>query len=528
MKKPIFGIVLLCLRALAAWQPDEFIIGAYHEPAFTGNRNDDSSTFRNYKNLGFSVLSGYVVNKVQDPWNTGYIFFYNRSFAHSIDAVYRLDVLTRIPGLRTFIWERGITAGADEALKTARLFASIPSKSAPPYTQPLRNKMFGYTGYRDEAPSSAVVRDVLPIIRAVHDGDPAKPSCPNFSCGLAPWENGISGDDRARFKGNMDTFRANLAAYLDDTAVSLFSFDYYKFFWYHSPSGKRKGPVTGGSPYHTFYGHLQILAEETRRTNKAYYGVPCCANHEVEEYSRKNTAGQWSLLYVRKFLNPANAKSPVTEAFLRHEAYSYVLYGARGLLWFSYLTPSQTEIVPWRDPPFNSLIGSKEMYIDQPSNNADIRTAMQKINREISRLGPVVLQLRWAGVGHGAATDPELSEPYLPLLSAGLAPFSQSASRAPVEAGAGAKGWKADSLAIGVFTKSNVYYLAVMNKSLVNPNRSKFNCTGKFTPRMFDKEKGEWKALGRAAYDAEHNVTSFELDLPLAPGDLQLVRLDPK
>jgi hypothetical protein len=128
-------------------------------------------------------------------------------------------------------------------------------------------------------------------------------------------------------------------------------------------------------------------------------------------------------------------------------------------------------------------------------------------------------------VGHGAAVDPHIGEPWLPPLSSGLPPL-YSGGRGAVEPADGARGWKPDSLAIGVFTRGSEYYLALMNKSLTSGNRSKCNCAGKFSPRVFDRETGDWKALGKTGYDSDRNITSFELDRPLAPGDLQLIRLN--
>jgi hypothetical protein len=515
----LIGIISLCMQSSATWQPDEFVIGAYHEPCYTGILGTDTITFQNYRNIGFNILSGNVLEQ-DDYW---YWYFSQGNTG----ALYRLFVLTHISGLRTFInggpnFRQGSTTYARNLCTLATKIPGIPPHTSS-YTQNKRDKMYGYCGFPDEASFDAVVRpNVLPVIRTIDSLDPAKPSCPNFACSFAPRSNIYSID--------LVNFNTRIAAYLDDASTSLFSFDYYKFSWYFALDGTKLTAVTGGVPTPTFYGHLKVLAEETQKRNKLYYGVPCCANTIVREYNRSDTASTaWVPFTVRKFLNPTNASNPVTESFLRHEANSYILYGAKGLLWFSF-HPESTDIKPWNDSPYNGLYGARECYpaSDQVANNPALQTSLQKINMEISRLGPTLLGLTWVTVRHGASTDPVIEEPYLPtIFDSTPPPFYHSSPHNPIEPAPSVTGWKPDSMAVGIFKRNNFYYLAIMNKSLTNSNISKFYCVGKSYPRVFDKTNGRWKILKKAAYDKSKNYTSFELDQAIAPGDLQLVWLGP-
>jgi hypothetical protein len=518
LKKIQLLIIFLCSQLFAGWNQSEFFIGAYHQPAFTGNLQTDIKIFSDYRDLGFNVLTDNVLNHVQDPWNErkGYLWFNVAPEAgiQKIDAVYRLSVLTNISGLKTFILQRPIYSRMDSELdEMVNHFKQFTDH----YSPQMRDRLIGYTIVPDEADSTNMVDKVLPIIKKIHSNDSEKVSIANFGGSLSGWKN-LSSNWEINRKINLENFRKNIHIYLNNSYTNLYSFDYYKFFSYYTPAGVKLGPVTGGSPKQLFYAFLKILAEETHSTNKTFFGVPVCAQHEICEYSRKSTESNWNLEIIRKM-------PKLTPAIFRHEAYSFIVYGAKGIMWYSYNYPNETEpplITSWES---NKLWGSSEKYSDFPSNNPLIRNTVQEINNELHNMGSVLLLLNWRQTVHGASVDPEIKEPLLDVISNKTPVFYKTLTRAAIEAGSTAGStWSDDSLAIGIFEKNNSSFLAIMNKSLINTNCSKYNVRGDVYPYIFNKRSGGWSLLERK-YNKLLNMTSFETKI--IPGDLELVSLSP-
>lgn len=502
---------------MAGWHQTEFLIGAYHQPVFTGNLKTDIKIFSDYKDLGFNVLTDYVLNHVQDQWNEkkGYLWF---NIAPSegiqkIDAVYRLSVLTNISGLKTFILQRPIYTRINRELDE---MSNHFKNNTGGYSPLMRDKLIGFSVVPDEADSTNMVNKILPIVKRLYLNDSEKVSLVNFGTSLGGWKN-FSKNRNINRKINLENFRRNIGIYLNNAYTNLYSFDYYKFFSYYTPTGVKLGPVTGGSPESLFYAHLQILAEGTKRTKKTFFGVPLCAQHEVNEYSRGSPSSKWTLKIVRKM-------PPITPALLRHEAYSFILYGAKGIIWYSYNYPNEKDlkITPWES---DNLWGSSERYIDYPSNNSVINVAVRQINKELLELGNVLLSLNWIETVHGSSVDPEIGEPELRLISDTTPVFYQKQSQSAIESASNAgSSWSDDSLAIGIFEKNQYNFLSIMNKSLINTNYSKYNVRGDVYPYIFNKSSGDWILLERN-YNRLFNMTSFELRL--VPGDLELIWLGP-
>jgi hypothetical protein len=521
MRLLLFCFLFIPLNLFAAWKQDEFIIGSFHQPEFTGDFATDTVTFKAYRDLGFNTLADHVLNHVQDPWNVqkGYLWFDIRptDSIPEIDAVYRLNVLTHINGLKSFIIQRPIwTRIHSEIDQMANDFSII----TPVYTAKMREKFAGYVVLPDEASPADLVNLVLPVVERIFINDPERPSLVNLAGNLAGnWSNNLDKDPVKNLTLNLENFRTNLNLYLGKTYTQVFSFDYYKFFSYYTPAGAKQGPVTGGANKHIFYKLLQIVAEETNGTGKVFWGDPLCAEHEVHEFSRKTIGDRWTPVADRKIQR-------LTPAHLRSEAFSFVIYNAKGILWYSYHYPNASNpppISPWASNP---LWGQSERYTNYPSNNSVIRDEVQKINLRLSRMGNVLLKLNWLTTVHGNSVDPEIDEPYLPVIKETTPVLYQKARIKAIEAGKDAsRRWSDDSLAVGIFEDGKFNYLAVMNKSLINTNRSKYNVKGNVYPYISNRTTGTWDLMKRH-YKKEPGLTSFELQI--IPGDMELIWLGPE
>lgn len=517
----LFCFLFISTNLFAAWKQDEFIIGSYHQPEFTGDFSTDTVTFKAYRDLGFNTLADHVLNHVQDPWNIqkGYLWFdiSPTDSVPEIDAVYRLSVLTYIAGLKSFIIQRPVLTRINSEIdQMTNDFTTI----TPAYTAKMREKFAGYVVLPDEASPADLVNLVLPAVERIFKNDPEKPSLVNFAGNLTgDWSNDLDKDPVKNLTLNLQNFRKNLNLYLDRTYTQVFSFDYYKFFSYYTPAGLKQGPVTGGSNKHIFYKLLQIIAEETKRTGKVFWGDPLCAEHELHEFSRKTIEDRWTPVVDRKI-------DSLTPAHLRSEAYSFVIYNAKGILWYSYNYPNASSpppVSPWASNP---LWGQSEEYTNYPSNSSVIRGEVQNINLRLSRMGNVLLKLNWLTTVHGNSVDPEIFESHLPVISGTTPVFYQKVRVKAIEAATDAsKSWSDDSLAVGIFESEKCNYLTIMNKSLTNTNHSKYNVKGDMYPYIINKTTGAWDVVKRK-YKKKPGLTSFELQI--IPGDMELIWLGPE
>ncbi len=558
MKRIVLYSIVFCFLANtagAAWKQDQFMIGAFHELTFLGNASEDRIALQNYKNLGFNILIGSIYEKTQNIWKNGYVFFHtiDSAFLPRIDAQYRLGIVSSVPGMKTFVYDRDLQICLtdvgkhrfDDCHDHAATMTNHYTAITPAYTRQFRDNMVGFFGFPDEAPYSTVVDSFYPVMEQIKSAAPDKTCLVNFCGSLGDlWRN--DGQDELKNQQKfLNSFSAHLQDYLQQPFTDLFSFDCYKFFCYYKnpPSfDVNDGPVTGGSPRQTFFAHLNAIITAVNNANKVYWGAPCCAQHEIEEWSRKDASGAFTSLDRKRKapLNPSDPHNAKTGPYLRHEADSYILYGAKGLLWYSYNPAwlngqNQYDFAanPVKAYPFTPYFGTREIYIAYPANNAAIRDTVQRINLEIARLGPLLMQLKWITTVHGADKAPEIGEAFLPTpasMDSSLPCLFQNASLnvyAIGKSSAASSHWKPDSMAIGIFQNNGFQYLACMNKSLSNGNSSTYTTHGDFYPRVFDKTNGGWKAMARTFDKTKGADGATRFELTISPGDLQLVWLGP-
>jgi hypothetical protein len=204
-----------------------------------------------------------------------------------------------------------------------------------------------------------------------------------------------------------------------------------------------------------------------------------------------------------------------TDSSLRFYASSNLIYGSKGMNWFTYRS----------DPP------GIPQAID---NNSAIYTSIQKINGELLKMDTILMGLNWIKTVHGASTDYFSGETNLPVVDNTDQIFSPSM---PPDAGRSMdqSWWMPDVIAIGEFQPStgdqSVKYLLIMNKYLSYNNDQQWNGQTMDTYysvlglnkkiSQFNKSTGAWTSLPTWAYGG--SGTTFELIIN--PGDVQLVKV---
>lgn len=88
---------------------------------------------------------------------------------------------------------------------------------------------------------------------------------------------------------------------------------------------------------------------------------------------------------------PHGPYKDVTEADIRWQAFTALAYGARGLMYFTYMTPNDAQ---W---------GFHDAIIDAAGKQTAKYAMAKEINGEIKKLGPTLMQLKSVGVFHSGS-----------------------------------------------------------------------------------------------------------------------------
>ena len=507
------AILMIVCPAFSQWRQDEFTIAAWYFP-LTGDPAGDSARMEKMKDANFNTIA----------WGGHFDFFStvdfidaNRPARASCKAglslaqmiapkgsyrspnEYWLSIAHKVGGIRLLVEDRTILGfdhtnltcvdpvnGCRERLSnTAKVYACYSNHRA---------AMMGYF-IGDEPAVSRSFDDSLNFLdnflkktEYLCVNDPDKLAWFNLRpyFGFKSWE---------QYK------KEYVSKYIRHPYTRVVSFDYYPFFT--SKSGPSNGYFSMNNPdgHCHYFRHLKLFADSAKGSGKAinFWGI----GHSCDEYSPN---GGHSFTY------PA-------DTLLRYYASSFLLYGAKGIIWYTYglqdTTPSSKPGSCW----------SKAA----PESDPALYAVLKNLNAEIKRMGPVFMKLSWQKTLHGTRIDPSSGEINLDTLTPASAPFYGDAKSA-LGAGHGK-----DSIAIGVFKDSSgLYYLAIMNKSVFFDKNTKswsglknapvITVTHKLFPRQFDKSSGGWKALSRT-YNPKNNVTSFTVEVN--PGDMQLVWLSP-
>ncbi|HKP95111.1 MAG TPA: hypothetical protein VJ385_05075 [Fibrobacteria bacterium] len=446
------------------------MISAAWDAAREGDSVRYLARLKKYREAHFNLVFNQVPADV-DPWTPR-------------ENALKLEQVAKVPGLKMLVWDSRIvdtiTACCDSAKAGDHLHhdydGALPLR--------LRDRIFGY--YIDDEPSEGkrLARDLAWqdfLMRAQE----LKPGYIN----LLPFAPG-------HFAGSKRTFEA-YTAYIRGVqthpSTRITGFDYYPFV-----SGSR---WDNGFGWNTF--------DERPGTQTRYF-------RNLEAFADGIDSGQAFWAYPlttphANYLQPEKGGA----AAIRFMAHAPLLYGAKGLVYFTYA------------PPY--VLDAAGMRIRMPGypNDGIVDLAYRPtwrygvvagINAALERLGPILMPLRREATIHASSVDPWSREAGLPTLAGG----GGAGGLTSIDAGDPGLGW----YAAGIFRNPEdaKTYLLLFNKDRAASHRLKgLGIAGKGTAERFLRKDGTWKALAprRAAASDE---TDFRLDLDLSGSELELVR----
>jgi hypothetical protein len=458
----IFKMVfLLSSLALAKWAQDDFVIMSNYDPTLTGNITADEASLIKFKGAYFNLLSGHNDNQ----GDVGYQF---RAAGPSQE--YKLTRVASVGGLRSLVSDyRTFYAGRPYLQgEMANLVNDYKTLLSP---QSLRNVIYGYN-FQDEPSIDHLKNLVLPRI---NDVSPLEPNMLLYENLGGSWRGKAkdSDPDNTVTWANYNTY---LDQYFNNTATSVASFDYYLFEAYMSNNGYFRFPP---GPLVTYFKHMQIFADKAALKGKTFWGTPLSVTH---------TAGG------RNYIIPS-------EDYVRYYAFSNLIYGAKGLVWFTYGLPGPR-------------VG--ESYFKAPENDAVMLSWLTNVNRDVSTMGPILMGLTWSKTVHSSETDIYSGE-------TGLAVFSSSnifSSTNPIQFTCSTC---SKSFAAGVFKSSGDDYLLFLNKNVLGstPSTTSANITlqGNVSPKYLNMASKTFERFS-STYNATANTTTFGLSIKRGDGVL--------
>jgi hypothetical protein len=529
-------------------QKEFIVIGAWNGPIFEGTRTIDSIEVQKFKDAHFNTI---ITSPLHDTKNYSDYFFttstitpslsgsfltsnYNQSdFTTDADVPneYRLSILHAVGDVSTFVHDRTVLWfdhwNPYNCLMRMNDVAEIYS-----HYSKYRDNMLGYY-IGDEPPPSATIALNLKL-NTLAAADTSKIAFYNLG---ASW---VADTNWATYKDYVDR-------YIGNPNTKVVSFDNYCFDIGHTATKSstlgnwvedlnKARYKTGfpsalgprGSNLPAIYAQLNLFAskvkyyKDTRKKNTTFWGAAGCSQeHYVYDDYKKGEP-----LSIRHLAYP-------TELILRFYASSNLMYGAKGIIWYTYTKQGALSGANIYNPM------KEDFGVKAASNDSVIYNNLKKINGEIVKMARVLLKLEWQRTIHGDNTDPSTKESFLEICDTNTPFYFKNSRDNAFKPSSGASPtWSFDSMAVGIFKYGDSDCFIIMNKSVYLENHNthqfkgfanstKYVVKNNVNPRIFNKTNGSWQTSKNRLYDKTKNVTSFELPNPIGPGDMELVWLEP-
>jgi len=271
--------------------------------------------------------------------------------------------------------------------------------------------------------------------------------------------------------GNNDNYRRHVRNFLDTVRPAMLSYDHYSF-------KKREVEQLGDLP------EARVSAECRERNNTQ--DVIYEEFNEPFFFDNLEICRRFSQEYGLPLMNIILLSEHwhyrlLGEAELRWEAYNSMAYGVSYLSYFTYWTPGLSHGEPWSyHHGIINADGSRDIHYDM----------VQKINRELAVIGPVLTAKRSTAVFHVGSEEDSVTP---------FAPF------------AGIEDIAADSLTVGFFDEDT---MVIVNKNFYTAQTVSLKSARPLT--ILDKE-----TLTPRALTAENGVYT----LTLAAGDGEMITI---
>ncbi|MEO6095756.1 MAG: hypothetical protein ABIW76_08760 [Fibrobacteria bacterium] len=325
--------------------------------------------------------------------------------------------------------------------------------------------------------------DNLLKLEQIQAVDPARPGYVNLR---ANW--GFDTEDQ--YKEYVEQF----ALHRD---TKIMSFDYYVL-----DAGKANGylPLSGRV---SFFWHNRLFANSVRLAKTtlgkdiSFWGYGCSSEHTLSD--------------GRHMVNPDLSQ-------LRYYANVPMLYGANGLIWFTFAKIQNAD------------------YLNGPEIDAALRTRMASVNYWANVFGNWVKDMEWVATVHGSTTDPYSGETGLDDVAAptGQVVFRPEHGFPPQFAVGIFKSKFAHKYALSVFDTINIFrsdHLLIMNKNITKPGTNNIPGPDSWNFRVQGYPRGIWITRPREptmllprTVNAADNSVSFPVN-NLDPGAVHLVYL---
>jgi len=455
------------------WIQDKFVIGNFIDPELSGIEADDRKAFKKYNRAHFNTLFGQAAGFGE----TGNYSKYNGS---GIPNTYRLKRIMEVGDLQLFVWDEKLVEWDQEKGEIVHIFDEdemdriiATYRDRMSREQPeLRDKMIGYF-VADEPNPGNELEQVLLKVQHLTSNDVSKLAF--FS--LFPYHI-------AAHKGlnNWSDYESYIEHAFNNPYTKILAYDFYFYKTNHESYAKSNGECderNDDSPeketINCFqFSNAKLFADLSKKTGKSFWA------------------------FAQSFSNDSHLLPE--EKHLRYSAFSYVVYGAKGIMWFTYGPVNSAEYE-------NTIDGGKNN--NKKLNN--LYEGVSNVNLELKKMGPTLMRLKWIETIHGAQTDPITFEKNLPTLTENHFLLTSNNNIG-------------DKMAIGIHEDTNLSYMTIWNKDYTAsiPTTETLEYAGWRKPYVMDKKTGIWAKVS-SSYNANSMTTTFKISVE--PGDMELVRI---
>ena len=396
----LFILILLLLEyGYADWRQASFIIGAWNMPDVSSPGTSDSTylqRLQQVRNAGINLLLAFRDRP------TVFIPF-------SSENKRLLSLASRVNGLKVIVSDPQKIGDNITAAVSYYAGENTPNSGL---TDKERNTMFGY--FLGDEPSSAELPHLLSIQSALAAADPEKISWIN----LFPYNQNRdeSGNPTSAYFKNWQQYKNYISSLFANPGCRVASFDYYPF-W---NSGWQVTSAEDKMPY--YFRHLQLFAEQAAATGKVFWCFPLSSDENLYDINETN---------------------------IRFTAFAPLIYGAKGIIWYTYATPAYPGAR-------RAMIGT-----DHLETKTEIYNWVSATNARVAKLGNILLDLQWQGAYHGSVRDFSSREPLSVSNDNSCGDPTRTvlpSRRTPLTS------ISSDRIAVGSFEKHDTTFLLVFNK----------------------------------------------------------------
>ena len=461
----ILNLLLMSSICFSQFKQDEFIIASWISPRMLGNPDPDPASgdikgdlerLREFIDANFNLLTGtsagYYANNINDTNNN----VGNKYILEMIDKINKEKGKTVLRMLasdfRYTVWWYQSPYGIINNYMKDSLADS------------LRNSLYGYH-IKDEPLTDEFKNNQYPMYKEIYNKDADK----------LPYLNAFGASyngkhiDRREWKKYMETFASKQQAV---------SWDLY--LWWHT----RNEPAR----------------------EAAQRAFDCCK--VMSKIANKHKINWWKCIgSVEQYYVYSNGDFErgiinLTKADLSFAAFLPVIYGAKGLVWFTYESPCSPESNPDYCIPVGKA-GHGYSHALIKADRDDISgiiydptyNSVKDINFKLKQMGPVLMNLEWLTTAHSDDSNPFPNAWRLDTVDATTPVISY------IQPGSGEK-----TVGVGIFQKNDEqfvdlsgfdYFLLTLNKDKnTNTNLTELGLKNSYWPFIFKTNEKVWKSLG--------------------------------